>query len=316
MARPRRRLLGAALLVIAALGGCARAGPDPAAPSPDPPTTSAPTAAPTTPRPTPTVTRIPTPTPDPTPTATPTPTPDPTPTPTATPTTPTPTVSPTGPSNLPGSLTGAEWERIPTQEQVVALTFDAGANADGVAAILAELRRTGAPATFFLTGQWTERYPALAREIAAEYPVGNHTRTHPNLTSLDDARVRDEVRTAERIIVDTTGVSPLPLFRFPYGDRDARTIRLVNELGYGGFRWTTDTLGWQGASGGRSVDFVVNRVIGDARAGQIVLLHVGSHPSDGSTLDADALPRILQGLRDRGYRFVTLPEALRLPDVR
>jgi peptidoglycan-N-acetylglucosamine deacetylase len=109
-----------------------------------------------------------------------------------------------------------------------------------------------------------------------------------------------------------TGRTTKPWFRFPYGDRDARTIALVNGEGYGSIRWSVDTLGWQGTSGGMTVDKVVARVLDTATPGHIVLMHVGSHPTDGSMLDAEALPRIISGLRDRGYRFVTLPQALAL----
>lgn len=103
-----------------------------------------------------------------------------------------------------------------------------------------------------------------------------------------------------------TGQDPQPLFRFPFGDRDARTIPAVNDLGYVAVRWTVDTLGWQGTSGGRSADDVTERVLDTATAGQIVLMHVGSHPTDGSMLDADALAAVIGGLRAAGYRFVTL----------
>jgi peptidoglycan/xylan/chitin deacetylase (PgdA/CDA1 family) len=226
---------------------------------------------------------------------------------------PTPAPEPTKqPATLPPSLSGAEWQRIPTSQKVVALTFDAGANADAVASILGTLDATRTPATFFLTGRWTEHYPDLAARIAARYPVGNHSVTHPRFTELTAAQIRQELEGAEATIRDATGVSTLPLFRFPFGDRDARTIELVNDAGYGSFRWTVDTLGWQGTSGGMSVEVVVDRVLDTACAGQIVLMHVGSHPTDGSMLDADALPTIVRELRGRGYRFVTLREALEL----
>jgi peptidoglycan/xylan/chitin deacetylase (PgdA/CDA1 family) len=228
--------------------------------------------------------------------------------PTAAPQPPAPRPNP--PAQLPASLRGAEWDQVPTTQKVVALTFDAGANADGVPSILSTLEATNTPATFFLTGRWTENHPELARRIASRYPVGNHSVTHPYFTKLTDAQLRDEVLAAEATIKQVTGSSTRPLFRFPYGDRDARTIRLVNEAGYGSFRWTVDTLGWKGTSGGMTTSAVVDRVMDTARPGQIVLLHVGSHPTDRSTLDADALPEIIEQLQAQGYRFITLTEAL------
>jgi peptidoglycan/xylan/chitin deacetylase (PgdA/CDA1 family) len=214
------------------------------------------------------------------------------------------------PAPLPASLRGTEWSHVPTTHKVVALTFDAGANADGVPAILSTLEATNTPATFFLTGRWTENHPELARRIASRYPVGNHSVSHPYFTKLTDTQRRAELLGAEATINRVTGSSTRPFFRFPYGDRDARTIRLVNEAGYGSFRWTVDTLGWKGTSGGMTTSAVVARVTDTARPGQIVLLHVGSHPTDRSTLDADALPEIIDRLQARGYRFITLTEAL------
>jgi peptidoglycan/xylan/chitin deacetylase (PgdA/CDA1 family) len=272
--------------------GCSRA----AAPRAGGPTTRPPATSPTV---------------HPTPPSSPAPTAPPfSPAPTSPPPSPVPTSPPpTSPAaGLPASLIGTEWEVLPTSRKVVALTFDAGANDAAVASILRTLREKEVPASFFLTGVWTDLYPDQARAIAASYPVGNHTYDHPLLTTLPDSAVRSEVTRAAQAIRTATGRDARPLFRFPFGDRDARTIGIVNGLGYGAIRWTVDTLGWKGTSGGQSVDAIVARVLGALRPGEIVLMHVGSNPDDGSTLDADALPRIIDELRARGYGFVTVAE--------
>ena len=214
------------------------------------------------------------------------------------------------PRAVPDGLVGTEWTTLPTSERVVALTFDGGANADGAASVLRTLAETGTPATFFLTGRFTVAYPAISASIGARHPVGNHTMHHTDLTELTDVEVRREVLAAHDEIVAAAGRNPRPWFRFPYGARDKHVIDVVNGLGYGAVRWTTDTLGWQGTSGGRTVDTVVARVLGDLRPGQVVLLHLGSHPEDGSTLDADALPSIVRRVREAGYAFVALDAVL------
>lgn len=195
-------------------------------------------------------------------------------------------------------------------DPVVALTFDAGANPDGVRAILETLIARDVPATFFLTGRFVENFPKRSTRIARLHLVGNHTMAHLDLTTLPDLRVIRQVRRAERVIRDTTGEDPRRFFRFPFGARDARTIGLLNDLCYVPFRWTVDTLGWQGTSGGMTVPKVVARVLDAARPGAIVLMHVGSNPDDGSTLDADALPRVIRKLRENGYSFVRLSRVL------
>jgi peptidoglycan/xylan/chitin deacetylase (PgdA/CDA1 family) len=211
---------------------------------------------------------------------------------------------------LPARYAGTEVSTLPTTAKVVALTFDAGANADGVASILSTLATGCVPATFFLTGSWARSFPAQTRQIGLRHPIGNHTDSHPDLTTLSDAAVRDQVLRAQGSISAGARYDPRPMFRFPFGARDARTIQLVNGLGYASFRWTVDTLGWQGTSGGQSTSTVVSRVLSTLRPGQIVLLHVGSNPNDGSTLDADALPQLVSQIRSRGYSFVMLTQYL------
>jgi peptidoglycan/xylan/chitin deacetylase (PgdA/CDA1 family) len=190
---------------------------------------------------------------------------------------------------------------------VVALTFDAGANADGVPSILATLQRTGVPATFFLTGNFVRDFPAAARSIAqAGFRIGDHTVSHPSLTGLSDTAARQEILGAARQIIAATGKDPAPLFRFPFGDANARVIAIANQAGYVPVRWTVDTLGWEGTAGHITAAIVTSRVLAAARPGEIVLMHVGSNPDDHTTFDADALPQVISGLRAQGYSFVTL----------
>jgi peptidoglycan/xylan/chitin deacetylase (PgdA/CDA1 family) len=199
----------------------------------------------------------------------------------------------------------SEISRLPTRNRVVALTIDCGGNAAGVSRMLKVLERMDAPATFFVTGRWVVRYPQRTRRIAARYPMGNHSYSHPDLTRLGAVAVRNEVRHAARVIRSIARRDPRPLFRFPYGSRDTRTLELIAALGYTSILWTVDSLGWRGRSAGVSPGLVVRRVLGALRPGAIVLLHAGGAP-DGSVVDAQALPRLVRELRRRGYRLTTV----------
>lgn len=207
---------------------------------------------------------------------------------------------------VPLALRGQDVTVLPTSNRVVALTFDAGANAAGLASILGTLASRNVPATFFLTGTWAAANQAAVADLHARgYRIGNHSMTHPSFTSLSDEAMRQQVLDAERTILNA-GADPRWLFRFPSGDRNAHTIDVVNSLGYVPIRWTVDTLGWRGTSGGVTSQQVVDRALGSLRPGEIVLMHVGSNPDDGTTLDADALPTMIDRMRAAGYGFVTL----------
>jgi peptidoglycan/xylan/chitin deacetylase (PgdA/CDA1 family) len=194
-------------------------------------------------------------------------------------------------------LRGRELDRLPTRKREVALTFDAGGEARGGWRLVTTLVRRKVSATFFLTGRWATENRQLARAIGAHFPVGNHTYDHPYLTRLASAAVASEIRRGAQAIRRFARRDPRPLFRFPYGDSDARTLRIANRLGYVSIRWTVDTLAW---TGGQTVAGAVERVVAELRPGVIVLMHIGT------SVDARALPRVIDAIRRRGYRFTTL----------
>lgn len=196
-------------------------------------------------------------------------------------------------------------DRLPTRQRVVALTFDAGANDAGAPKILPTLARDRVTGTFFMTGRWAQLYPGWARQIAARYPIANHTFDHRDVTTLTLPEVRGEVLSAASSIDRATGRPPIRLFRFPYGSSNGAALGVVNGLGYTAVGWTVDTLGWEGTAMGQSVGSVTSRALAHLEPGEVILMHVGSAP-DNSKLDADALPGIIRAIRARGYRFVTL----------
>lgn len=321
----RRRWLAAvaAVLVLSAavvLAAALTAAPQSAGPSPSesPPSSAAPVSpsisatagSPESPTPGSSPSNVPVPTSSETAPAGPAPLPTPLPpVPPAPP--PLPTLPPPAPAApFPAALAGRDLEVIPGAGAVVALTFDAGANSAGLPGILQTLAAAGVRGTFFLTGNWAAANPAgVAAIVAGGHRVGNHSMTHPGFTGLADAAIGDQLSGAEQAI-RAAGGDPRPLFRFPFGERDARTITTVNAYGYLPVRWTVDTLGWKGSSGGITAQVVADRVLAGLRPGEIVLMHIGSNPNDGTTLDADALPGMIERIRAAGYGFTTLDALL------
>jgi len=208
-----------------------------------------------------------------------------------------------------------EMQRGPGHLRQVALTFDAGADAEGLPELLGVLEQERVRATFFLTGRWACENLHLARWIAAQgHVLGNHTWAHKDLTKLEEWEVREElVRTDDRF-VGWFGVRYMPLFRAPYGETNPEILTVAQKLGFHAIRWSIDTL--DAMEPPKTAAFIEERILGKRDAelkGAIVLMHVG-HPET-----VEALPRVIHGLRERGFEFVTVNEwipGLSRPDTR
>ncbi|WP_301373799.1 polysaccharide deacetylase family protein [Streptomyces xanthophaeus] len=210
----------------------------------------------------------------------------------------------------PASLLGDEIRRLPTSRKVLALTFNAAWDVDGIDTVLAELRRRKLPATFFPTGTFAETHPAAVRSIAdAGHGLGNHSYSHPYFDDLSTTERADEVRGADAAIRAASGTEPLPFFRFPYSSTTPESITDVNDLGYAAIEFSADTNGYLGPQGGMSVDKAVERAVDAFVPGAIIQMHVGSNGS-GVVLDAEALPLIVDAALAEGYEVIDLRQFL------
>jgi peptidoglycan/xylan/chitin deacetylase (PgdA/CDA1 family) len=186
-------------------------------------------------------------------------------------------------------------------ERVVALTFDDGWGIEACRRIRRTLRDTGTVATFFPNSQYVAWRPRFWQRVARHFPLGNHTATHPDLTELSNAAIRRQIADAESRIEDITGVPMIKVFRPPYGLWDDDVRRIAGDLGY------HTLLMWDVDSGDTHTGATASSVRRNALRGQngsVVLLHCAR------SLTADALPGIIAGYRERGFRFVTVPQLL------
>jgi peptidoglycan-N-acetylglucosamine deacetylase len=186
----------------------------------------------------------------------------------------------------------------------VAITFDDGPNPDATPRILEVLAREGVPATFFLLGRHVERWPAIAREVAAAgHVVGNHGWHHRKLHRRGPAYVELDIGLGTEAITHATGLAPA-WFRAPHGVRSPWVNRIARAHGQRVAGWSLGV--WDSDRPG--ADAIARRSVDGCRSGSILLLHDGDgyDPNGDRGQTAEALPHIIRGLRDRGFRFTTL----------
>jgi peptidoglycan/xylan/chitin deacetylase (PgdA/CDA1 family) len=201
------------------------------------------------------------------------------------------------------ALPPVEIDRGVARRHEVALTFDAGSDYRPVRKILETLAKDGTKCTFFLTGEWVQRNPKSTKRIAAEgHEFGNHSWNHPAFTGLSGPEIEDQLTRTEAIIQETAGKSTRPYFRPPLGARDSRVRKAVGSQGFLTVYWTLDS--HDSVEKGITAEQIRDRVLGKITPGSIVLMHCGSQAS------ADALSDILEGLKAKGLRPVTVSQLL------
>jgi peptidoglycan/xylan/chitin deacetylase (PgdA/CDA1 family) len=185
------------------------------------------------------------------------------------------------------------------KRKCVALTFDDGPGPD-TGRVLDTLRKHKVPATFFVLGSRVGPYASeVAREVWDGHEVANHTWSHRQLTRLSSAEIRSELDRTAAAVERAAGVETR-LMRPPYGEVDSRVREAIKAAGYAEIRWSVDTRDWEH----RSADAVVAHVVNDTRRGAIILMH------DIQQASVDALPRVIDALRERGYTLVTVSNLL------
>ncbi|MBK8507200.1 MAG: glycosyltransferase [Candidatus Competibacter sp.] len=194
----------------------------------------------------------------------------------------------------------------------VALTFDDGPDARYTPQILDALRKAGVPGTFFIIGANGELNPdLLRREVDEGHEIGNHTFTHPNISSISSTQFQLELSATQRLLASAVGRHSL-LFRPPYAvDAEPETVDQIRpvewaaEQGYLVVGMQIDPDDWQRPG----VDEIVRRTVAEAERGEgnMILLH-DAGGDRGQTVEA--IPKIVEALRAKGFQFVTVSDLL------
>ncbi len=214
-------------------------------------------------------------------------------------------ISPQVSTNCPAAPYGPK-SVAPGSGKTVALTFDDGPGAS-TASILSILARYGVPATFFNIGQDMAARPSLVKQEASMgYALGNHTWSHPNMTTLSASAQGAQMDQASAEQVSLTGIQPCG-FRPPGGNYNSTTLSLAQQRRMTVWTWSVDTEDWK--ANGSSSAYWVNRIIslaeseGGALSHPVVLVH--NQPA-GNPATVAALPTIIRYFGSHGYRFVDL----------
>lgn len=197
------------------------------------------------------------------------------------------------------------WE-VPTEEKVIALTFDDGPDPEDTPYILDLLKEYDVKATFFIIGNKAERYPDLVKREADEgHELANHTYRHLYFSNkVSERQFKEELSKTQEAIFKASGLRP-HLFRPPGGYYNDTLVRIAKKEGFKVVMWSwhQNTNDWNTPGVGK----ITSTVLNNARNGDIVLFH---DYVEGKTQTIPALKQILPELRDRGYRFVTISELL------
>lgn len=188
----------------------------------------------------------------------------------------------------------------PGNRKAVALTFEASFGRGKVEQVLESLRLHRCPGTWFLTGEWADRFPALGRRISqAGQQVELHGHRHAHFRELTPGQIREDIRRAIASVQAICGRRP-QFLRPPFGSVCPAAEAAAAQSGLRLVLWSVDSLDWQNPG----TDEIAARVLGGVHPGAIVLMHAVADQAPA------ALERIIPGLRSAGYELVTLDRLL------
>jgi peptidoglycan/xylan/chitin deacetylase (PgdA/CDA1 family) len=200
-------------------------------------------------------------------------------------------------------------DRVETSEQVVALTFDDGPSDTTLEGILAVLATSRVRATFFVIGNELETHAGAGRRlVSAGHELGNHSYSHRRMVLTSPAAAQIEVERTDRLIRATGYDGPI-LFRPPYGVKFVGLPWFLKQSGRTSVTWDIEPESYGEVASSASA--IVRHVLERVRPGSIILLHPW-YPGGAPT--RQAIADIIQGVHDRGFRFVTISELLRLKE--
>lgn len=192
--------------------------------------------------------------------------------------------------------------RAKKQDPVIYLTFDCGYENGYTKKILKILKQKKIKAIFFVTESYIKSAPKIVKQMKKEgHLVGNHTCSHPQLTSCSVSQIKKEIRQCAKTMKKLTGYEMDPYVRPPEGVYSERVLKILQDMGYASFFWSLAYYDYD-TDKQPGKEYVIEKFKKHYFNGMIPLIHAISKSN------TEALPEIIDFLSEQGYRFGTVDE--------
>lgn len=192
--------------------------------------------------------------------------------------------------------------KVQTEENKVAFTMNCAWNADDIDSILETLQNNNVKITFFMVGEWIEKFPEAAKKISeAGHEIASHSNTHPHVNNLSYEENIEEIEKSNDKIEKITGTRT-KIYRAPYGEYNDTVIKAAQDKGYHTIQWNLDTLDYTGITG----EEMWKRLDEKIKTGDIILSH------NGTKHTANSLDMLLKNIKQKGLEIVTVSDLIYL----
>lgn len=189
---------------------------------------------------------------------------------------------------------------VETDEKKVAFTMNCAWNDSDIDSILETLEKNQVKITFFIVGEWADKYPEAVKKIyEAGHEIGSHSNTHPHVNNISEEKNLEEIQLSVNKIEKITG-EKTKLYRTPYGEYNDKVIKVAQEKGYYPIQWNLDTLDYKDLTG----EEMWNRIKDKLSNGSIILSH------NGTKNTASSLDMLIKNIKEKGYEIVKVSELI------
>ncbi len=190
---------------------------------------------------------------------------------------------------------------VETEQKAVSITFDCAWGAGDIPQILDTLKKDNVKATFFMVGQWAEKFPDAVKLIANDgHDIANHGYSHLRMSTISKEKCKSEIELCNQKLEGISGIK-INLFRPPYGDYNNTVIDTCNEMGCYPIQWNVDSLDWRKEM---SRQAILDRILKRTKPGAILLFH------NDTQYTAQLLPEIIKGLKSQGLEFLPVSQLI------